>query len=80
MFILVINIDADNEQEIKTIKTKGEPNHISVLPDSDIAYVSNLQSEDISVIDMKSYKIIKTIDIGKEPHEIAFVNVKSREE
>ena len=36
-------------------------------------YVANNSSEDISVIDIKTERVIKTIPVGKKPHDIVLV-------
>ena len=41
------------------------------------AFIPNTGDGTIAVIDMKTYKVIKRIPTGMEPHEMVFVAVKN---
>ena len=36
-------------------------------------YVANKLSEDVSVLDIKTERVIKTVPVGKKPHDIVLV-------
>ena len=56
--------------EIPIGATKG-PHGIAFSPDGDLMYISNMNSNDISVIDTSADKIVASIDAGGlEPHQI----------
>ena len=49
--------------------TKG-PHGIAFSPDGDLMYISNMNSNDISVIDTSADKVIANVDAGGiEPHQ-----------
>ena len=67
--ILVINLE--NEKVIKTIKVGYHPSGIALSPDGNKLFVSNRFSNDVSVIDTKSFREISRIDVVREPTAIS---------
>jgi YVTN family beta-propeller protein len=64
-------LDIKNLKIVKEIKSNSKsPAHIDFSHDGSLAYVANVMSNDISIIDMKTMKIIATIPVGKMPNEV----------
>ena len=62
-------------REIKVIDLKGEhPGVPTLMPDDRTLVSVNQESSNLSLVDMKSYKLIDTISLSgkREPWEIAF--------
>jgi len=69
-FNYIMIYDTQEKKIIKEIKSNSKsPAHISFSNDSKFAFVTNVMSNDISVIDTKKQEIIKTIPVGKTPNE-----------
>lgn len=63
--------DIKSQKIIKEIKTSSKsPAHIDFSKDGSLAYVSNVMSNDISLIDTKEMEIIATIPVGNIPNEV----------
>ncbi len=61
--LLVVNVETGEVE--KTIPTRGKISHMVVLsPDEETAYVSNIGSGSVSVIDLQSEKLVKTLRLG----------------
>ncbi|OOV17676.1 hypothetical protein [Flavobacterium sp. LM4] len=61
--LLIVNIDTDNIE--KQIPTKQEKSHLVVLhPKKPIAYVTNIDSGSVSVIDLNLNKVVAIIACG----------------
>lgn len=64
-------VDTETEEIIKEIKsTSKSPAHIDFSNDGSLAYVSNVMSNDISLIDTEKMEIIATIPVGTTPNEL----------
>ncbi|HEX7939746.1 MAG TPA: beta-propeller fold lactonase family protein, partial [Gemmatimonadaceae bacterium] len=63
---------------VATVPVGHDPNWITLSPDGKRAYVSNRQSDDVSVVDLATRKEIKRIKTGSYPQRMASVNVTSR--
>jgi YVTN family beta-propeller protein len=67
-------ISVVNTKTLKIVKeirtTSKSPAHIDFSQDGSLAYVSNILSNDISLIDTKSKEIIATIPVGRIPNEV----------
>jgi YVTN family beta-propeller protein len=82
--LLVLNIEADSIE--KKIQTKQRMSHLLVLhPKKPIAYVTNMASNSVSVIDLSKNEVVKiipcgltteSIDITPDGSEIWATNVK----
>lgn len=63
-------IDTSKDEIIKTIKSdRKSPAHIDFSSDSKIAYVTNVMSNDVSMIDVKKGEIIDNVKVGIMPNE-----------
>lgn len=63
--------DTSKQKIIKTIQTNSKsPSHIDFSRDGSIAYVANVMSNEISLIDTKKMVIIATIPVGTIPNEV----------
>jgi len=61
-----------------TITVGDSPVGICVNPETNIVYVTNFNSNGVSVIDGSSHKIIKTIDVGENPDGIGINSETNR--
>ncbi len=62
----IIIVDIESGKVDKRISTEGELSHLVALhPNNKIAYVSNIATNDISVVDIKQGILIKKIKCGK---------------
>ena len=52
------------------LTTSKSPSHIDFSRDGSLAYVANILSNDITLIDTKTQKIIATIPVGTIPNEV----------
>lgn len=63
-------IDTTDDKIIKIIESNGKsPSHIDFTKDSKLAFVNNVMSGNITVVDVEKLEIISTIDVGKMPNE-----------
>ena len=63
---------------VGTVPVGHDPNWITMSTDGTRAFVSNRQSDDVSVIDLASHKEIARIKVGTWPQRMAAVNVGGR--
>lgn len=63
----VVIMDASNLRTKETINVGSEPAEITFTPDAKYAFVANGGSNDISIIDINSKKVIKTVPVGSDP-------------
>lgn len=63
---------------VATIPVGRDPNWIVISPDAKRAFVSNRRSDDVSVIDLATYKEIARIKVGKYPQRMAAVAVAGK--
>lgn len=69
-FNYIMIYDTQKKKVIKEIESNSKsPAHISFTNDGKLAFVSNVMSNDISVIDTEKQDIIKTIPVGDTPNE-----------
>ncbi len=63
-------IDTVEDKIIKTIQSNGKsPSHIDFTKDSKVAFINNVMSGNITVVDIEKLEIVSTIDVGKMPNE-----------
>lgn len=67
----VYKIDIETREVVKEIKAGKAPHGVVVSGDGKFVYVTNLLSNDISVISTVEDKEIKRIKVGKEPNGIS---------
>jgi YVTN family beta-propeller protein len=64
-------VDTRNLKIVKEIRTSSKsPAYIDFSRDGSLAYVSNILSNDVSLIDMKTKKIVATIPVRTVPNEV----------
>ncbi len=66
--------DAASYRLVKTIKTGKAPVNSAFRPDGKYAYVTNRNSDTISVIDTSSWDVVKTLPVGRKPFGIYLFN------
>lgn len=54
-----------------SIKVGKNPVSVAAAPNSRLAYVSNLESDDVTVIDLSRNEVVATVPVGKAPRRIA---------
>ncbi|WP_214484902.1 beta-propeller fold lactonase family protein, partial [Bacillus sp. SM2101] len=64
-------IDVSTHRVIVTLLPAGISS-VSVTPDGKLAYVTNLDDDIVSVIDVKTLKVVATILIEQGPIDVAF--------
>lgn len=63
-------IDTKEDKVIKTIQSNGKsPSHIDLTKDSKLAFVNNVMSGNVSMLDIENFEIISTFDVGIMPNE-----------
>ncbi len=63
-------IDTKEDKVIKTIQSNGKsPSHIDFTKDSKLAFVNNVMSGNVSMLDIENFEIISTFDVGIMPNE-----------
>ncbi len=67
-------INAANDLVTKTIAVGNDPYGIIVSPDGKTLYVSNLQSNSVSVIATSSLTVTQTISVGGGPLGIGHIS------
>lgn len=67
----VYKIDLDTMSVVKEIKAGQGPHGIALSPDGKFAYVTNLLSGDLSIIDTATDQEVGRVNIGKEPNGIS---------
>lgn len=65
--VTVHEVGNDVNQKVQEITVGDDPQCIAILPDDSKAYVTNMVSGTVSVIQASSYQVIKTIQVGTEP-------------
>ena len=69
-FNYIMIYDTEKEEIIKEIESPSKsPSHISFSRDGRLAFVTNVVSNDVSVLDVKKKEIIDTIPVGRVPNE-----------
>ncbi len=68
--VSVINTET-NKVVGSPISVGKEPEAIAITPNGKTAYVANLGSENVSVIDLETNTVVATIGVGKEPVAVA---------
>ncbi|MEK7636354.1 MAG: YncE family protein [Patescibacteria group bacterium] len=70
----VYKIDIENRTVIKEIKAGQAPHGVVVSKDGKFAYITNLLSNDVSVIDAVADTEVARVPVGKEPNGISIWN------
>lgn len=66
-------LHTDLDTITKNIAVGGSPAGMDVDAMRRKLYVTNKSSEDVSVIDIKTERLVKTVPVGKKPHDIVLV-------
>jgi YVTN family beta-propeller protein len=56
----------------------GDPGWICFSPDGKTAYVPNAAVDSVSAIDMKTYKVVATIPVGRQPDHVETVVIRGK--
>mgnify|MGYP003394152150 FL=1 len=67
----VYKIDVQNKKVVQSIQAGVAPHGVVVSPDGKRAYITNLLSDDISVIDTATDKELVKVKVGKMPNGIS---------
>jgi YVTN family beta-propeller protein len=70
---LVAAVDLKTMKVARTIPVVKEPQEMLVRPDGKVAYVAGLQAKKVAVIDLATWKMTGTIDVGNYPDGLAWV-------
>jgi YVTN family beta-propeller protein len=65
-------LDASSRKEIARIKTGTGAAGIEMRPDGAVAYVAGTPDSYVSIIDLKTLKVVGHIDAGKNPDGLAW--------
>lgn len=68
---MVYKIDLLEKKITQTIKSGTAPHGVAISNDGKIVYVTNLLSDDLSVIDADVGKVIKKIKVGRMPNGVS---------
>jgi YVTN family beta-propeller protein len=63
---------------VATIPVGHDPNWIVMSPDGKRCFVSNRGSDDVSVIDLATYREVARVKVGKYPQRMAAVTIASK--
>jgi YVTN family beta-propeller protein len=70
----VYKVDLEKSRTIWAIQGGKAPHGIVVSPDGRTAYVTNLVSDDLSVIDLESDREVMRVPVGHEPNGVSIWN------
>lgn len=70
----IYKVDLQQSKVVRAIKAGVAPHGIVIAKNGHYAYVSNLVSNDVSIIDLKSDEEIARLPVGKEPNGISVWN------
>ena len=62
-FLVIWNVNLD--QATGVVRTGLNPSAVAATPDDKYIYVTNMQSEDVAVVDMNSLKVVHTLYLGE---------------
>lgn len=65
-------IDAETREVVETIPAWESVNHLSITPDGSVVYVTSTESGSVLLVDSRTFEPLGRIQVGEEPHEIAF--------
>src|SRR5712692_9047410 len=65
--VSVLEVTADKNRKIAEIQVGQEPQCVALTPDDSKAYVTNMVSGTVTVIDTRTFRVIKTVHVGTEP-------------
>jgi len=62
-------VAGDEDQVVTDVKVGDMPHWIATTADNKLAYVTNENSNEISVVDIEAGKVVDTIAVGKGPRK-----------
>ena len=65
-------VDVQQAKTVQTIRVGTAPHGVVVSPDDKYTYVTNMESNDVSVVDNKAGKEVARISVGKKPNGISY--------
>lgn len=65
--------DAENNWELTQKIDLPQPNHLAFSPDGEQVFVTDLMENSLVIFEVDTFKELRRIKIGREPHEIAFL-------
>ncbi len=63
---------------IKTVPVGKDPNYVVFSKDGRFAYITNRQSNDLSIIDVGKLEEVKRLKLGRYPQRMVIINVPER--
>ncbi len=69
----VVHIDTRIDRILRTVKVGARPGGLAVSPDGRRLFTANGPSNDVSVIDADSFRVIATIRVGTGPSSVTVV-------
>lgn len=68
-------IDVEKREVVETVTDVDGANHLAITPDGSAIYVTAPGSDEAVVVDPGAFEVVDRIDVGAEPHEIAFATL-----
>lgn len=65
-------VDVQQAKTVQTIRVGTAPHGVVVSPDDKYTYVTNMESNDVSVVDNSAGKEVARISVGKKPNGISY--------
>lgn len=65
-------IDAETREVVETIPAWESVNHLAISPDGSTVYVTATESGSVLLVDSRTFEPLGRVEVGEEPHEIAF--------
>ena len=69
--ISLFDVTTDTPGKLAEIPVGREPRSVSIHPNGTTAYVANAAEGNISVVNLTTYAVVKTIQVGSEPMAVA---------
>lgn len=69
-------IDLANRNVIQTVEVGTAPHGVVLSPDGKFTYVTNLVSNDVSIVDNESGKELARVPTGEKPNGISYWSYK----
>lgn len=69
--LTAFEISGGTLRKVKTVFVGMSPSHVAVNQDGTVAYVSQSASASVAVVDLNISKVIRSIQVGKWPRQIA---------
>lgn len=73
--MVLLFFDTVTNNLIKKVEVGGHPAHIVFTQDGTYVLVRNNESNNVTVIDAKTYDVVKNVPTGKGPHGLGFPKI-----